>query len=384
MIIVLLLILCLGSLSAQNLNTDEKQFLSLLNEARNQPKAFAQKYVLALMKEEEEEDDEIDPTTQAFYEKLQKMSPRRSLGIDAGTQKAANDALGGKLDASPSKYNKEVRQSGGSEMTTRMEDIHIIIENEHALLDPDYTHLGIRIEKADKSGNDSRKICYFLVQIGDVERQLERNYQRKYPQLQNPKWDDKKLNTAAAETYMSAGEKAMILEINKVRQNPKAYIAYIEDYLIEMSNKWGLSLSELEAANSLIEELYQLPPMSILQPKRCVYNAARLHGIDQQKNKFSGHTGSDDSDPWDRILKSCKGELNYSSAFNDKGLVGNENLVGGSPDAGRSLIQLLIDAGIPGYGHRKNIIDPKWNFIGCFYVGQIEDISHNWVQNFAQ
>ena len=63
---------------------------------------------------------------------------------------------------------------------------------------------------------------------------------------------------------------------------------------------------------------------------------------------------------------------------------GNENLVGGQITARMSVIQLLIDSGIPGRGHRYNILNPIWTHVGCYYNGKIGNIEHNWVQNFAK
>jgi uncharacterized protein YkwD len=42
---------------------------------------------------------------------------------------------------------------------------------------------------------------------------------------------------------------------------------------------------------------------------------------------------------------------------------GNENIAGNSMEivtARDIVIQLLVDSGIPGYGHRYNLLDPAW------------------------
>jgi len=70
-----------------------------------------------------------------------------------------------------------------------------------------------------------------------------------------------------------------------------------------------------------------------------------------------GHQGSDGSWPWDRILK-----------FSPQMITGNENLAGRFPEptARDIVIQLLIDSGIPDYGHRKTCLilnGPTWHAI---------------------
>ncbi len=85
------------------------------------------------------------------------------------------------------------------------------------------------------------------------------------------------------------------------------------------------------------------------------------------------HTGSDGSAPWDRILQ-------FSPAMR----FGNENIAGNSRkdiSARDIVIQLLIDDGIPGYGHRYNLLDPYWTHVACrteLYNGM-----HWWIQNFG-
>jgi len=85
------------------------------------------------------------------------------------------------------------------------------------------------------------------------------------------------------------------------------------------------------------------------------------------------HTGSDGSSPWTRITQ-------FSPAIS----FGNENIAGrgGMESNARAfIIQLLIDSGIPGYGHRYNILDPQWTHVGCVMTNFK---SMDWcIQNFG-
>jgi len=63
---------------------------------------------------------------------------------------------------------------------------------------------------------------------------------------------------------------------------------------------------------------------------------------------------------------------------------GNENIAGNSAaivTARDIVIQLLVDSGIPGYGHRNNLLDPAWTYVACkheLFIGM-----HWWIQNFG-
>jgi uncharacterized protein YkwD len=67
---------------------------------------------------------------------------------------------------------------------------------------------------------------------------------------------------------------------------------------------------------------------------------------------------------------------------------GNENIVGGTIKKGvrGMVISLLIDSGISSRGHRYNMLNPEWKYVGCYgYAG--EKTAHytfyNYIQNFA-
>lgn len=63
---------------------------------------------------------------------------------------------------------------------------------------------------------------------------------------------------------------------------------------------------------------------------------------------------------------------------------GNENIAGKYPEPSPRdvVIQLLIDSGIPGYGHRYNLLDPQWEYGACVSGGMHEGM-YWWIQNFG-
>jgi uncharacterized protein YkwD len=214
------------------------------------------------------------------------------------------------------------------------------------------------------------------------------------------------LNTAKNCLYMTPIEKEMIYEINRVRSNPGSYIQYLQPKLkfakdkLETFGKGGKNFSltfttsvksgkeiktidttwhyvneeEVKAITTLIDDLKKLKHLSVLKPDSGIYNAAKKHAIDQNEHDWKlMHTGSDGSMPWDRILE-------YSPAMS----FGNENIAGNSAQvvtARDIVIQLLIDDGIPGYGHRYNLLNPAWTHVGC--KTELFEGMHWWIQNFG-
>jgi uncharacterized protein YkwD len=198
------------------------------------------------------------------------------------------------------------------------------------------------------------------------------------------------LNTAKNCLYMKPEEREMIYEINRLRSNPRSYLPYVEPMLaaarkvlkqsgkgsrnysltITTSNSGGneiktvdtnwhyINEERVKALASLVAELKQAKKLSVLRADSGIYSAARKHAADQDAHEWKlMHTGSDGSSPWERITK-----FSPSMSF------GNENIAGrmGLPPTAREfVIQLLVDQGIPGYGHRENLLDPSWTHAAC-------------------
>lgn len=171
--------------------------------------------------------------------------------------------------------------------------------------------------------------------------------------------------------YMSSEELSMMDEVNLMRSNPAGYIPYIEQYKkdIQSGRSFGSSIA---VCNELIAELSRTPPLSILQPATCIYNAAKKHGLDQKARGSTGHDGSDGSWPWDRVKREC-------TQMTD----GNENLVGGPADVREAVILLLVDDGIPSRGHRKTLLNKDWVYGAMYKIGKVGFMPNCWVQKFG-
>ena len=77
-------------------------------------------------------------------------------------------------------------------------------------------------------------------------------------------------------------------------------------------------------------------------------NSARDHANETGAAGAIGHQGVHGSTLDQRISRYASWEGSVS-----------ENLYYGSADAREIVVQLLIDKGVPGRGHRRNILDPK-------------------------
>ena len=218
---------------------------------------------------------------------------------------------------------------------------------------------------------------------------------------------EKAKNTAVNCVYMSPEEREMIHEINRVRYDPSSYLQYLLPMLKEAAQQlkvngkgeknysvtysstsqngknlasidttWHYTNEEnVKALTTLMDDLKKLKRLSILLPDSGIYLAAKKHAADQQAHDWKLlHTGSDGSEPWDRI-----------KLFSPSMGGANENIGGrygyASSTPRDMIIQLLIDAGIPGYGHRYNILNHLWTHVAC----SIEKFkgTYWWIQEFG-
>ena len=185
-------------------------------------------------------------------------------------------------------------------------------------------------------------------------------------------------------------ELKMVSEINKIRKNPKSYIPVVEKYiqnqrwLMEntsnatsysgvmdknnnLTNKKVLKgdsvfIRNIEAANNLISVLDTIKPMDTLIFDEKMYKITVFHGQYLKKTNKTGHYGPNGQTVWDR--------------FKNKSV---------SENCGTSLINLMVDAGIPNYGHRYNILNRGWKYVSIYYIPNHPTWGNRYmVQNFRK
>ncbi len=183
--------------------------------------------------------------------------------------------------------------------------------------------------------------------------------------------DSQSFQPATLAPYMSTKEYEMIKEINLLRQAPMSYALIIDQYKKKQNAK-GWHVYD-QTIDELIQQLLSTPTLSALHPAECMYSAAKSHGDDIKRMGNANHIGTDGSWPWDRVTRAC---LNFQD--------GNENLVGGPETVREAVILLLIDHGIPGRGHRNNLLNPHWTHVVCHHVGTVGSMPNVWVQKFGK
>ena len=172
------------------------------------------------------------------------------------------------------------------------------------------------------------------------------------------------LNTAKDAYFLDGFEKLVVLELNKVRTNPKRFAEeYLEELLTAFDGKLYTypgqdpvkSKEGIGPLMECIQILRNTAPMPILSPAEGLAKASDSLVADQQFGGI-GHFSRKGSTPQQRIEK--YGEWNICSA---------EDISYGSFEARQIVIALLIDDGVPDRGHRKNILNPCFHFAGVAF-----------------
>jgi hypothetical protein len=175
-------------------------------------------------------------------------------------------------------------------------------------------------------------------------------------------WDIAALDTAKDADYLTGVEKDVVLEMNKVRSDPKKYAElYIQSKLRYYSGKnysvpGQITIVTQEGANAVnacITALGRTKSVGLLMPERGLTLATKDHVSDQSKTGQTGHNGSDRSTPVSRAGRYGKGSY-----------IG-ENISYGDNTGREVVCQLLIDDGVPSRGHRTNIMKADYTQTGA-------------------
>jgi len=181
-------------------------------------------------------------------------------------------------------------------------------------------------------------------------------------------WNIAALDTAANIFTLTPLEKDVILEMNKVRGDPRKYaqmyikpmIGNYEGMNYRAANGRLFATKEGDAAaKECFEALSASPAAGLLEPVRGLYYAAKDHALDQGANGTFMHEGTDGSMPKERIWRYGVPDKTFSGW--------GENIMYG-PDNARDIVCfLLIDDGVPDRGHRENIMEQKFTQTAAYF-----------------
>ncbi|MCE3296397.1 MAG: uncharacterized protein K0R65_2111 [Crocinitomicaceae bacterium] len=338
-------------------------YFALVNELRQTPQAFAVKYNSYLEDYPEFKEALKSQKKLPAFTFDQKLTANMTRLLGGRYTEADFDGICGmsgaqaQLDIEDFNNKEEIRELF----------FEILEEEGTNIFDPSQVKMGIDA----KISGETAEMRFIYGTSCDIQKLRQTFTSTEKPDTS--KVDFTQLNTAKNVTYLTAYEKQMVQEINFVRCYPKEYAAIVALRLSERSAaEGGLKPDEEVALKELLAELKAMKPLTPLQPSECVSKAAKKHGADMKAKGFIAHDGSDGKGPHERMKAACSG-IETSG----------ENIGGGEETVRGRVIELLIDEGITGRGHRRTLLDRSWTHVGVNYIpkaGLIEDV---WTQNFT-
>jgi uncharacterized protein YkwD len=161
---------------------------------------------------------------------------------------------------------------------------------------------------------------------------------------------------------MDQNERAVLEELNLARTRPSEYASYVEDHkrnfkgplvVVIDGRKPTRTLEGIAAVDEAIAFLKKVNPVPALSASRPLTLSARDHVKDIGPRGITGHAGSDGSQPIDRIGR-------YSRPRTTSG----EVITFGSVTARSIVVQLIVDDGVAGRDHRRNLFEPAFRLAG--------------------
>ena len=151
-------------------------------------------------------------------------------------------------------------------------------------------------------------------------------------------WNDSvytKANTVSSIDYMSAEEKKVIHILNLMRLNPQLFLKTVVMKYPSLSMYPSLETSPYFI--SLVSTLENQKPLPLLFPNQKCFTSADCHAITSGRKGYVGH---------ERQLEECKTKQFFSGECCSYGYNNAIDIV----------LTLLIDKGVPGLGHRINLL----------------------------
>ena len=168
---------------------------------------------------------------------------------------------------------------------------------------------------------------------------------------------------AAPVAAMDPGLAGQVLaEINLARTAPRTYAGFLREfrglfhgtyYLLPGSTTRMLTTEGTKAVDEAVRNLSRQKPLPPLAWSDGLAGAAAELAEEQGRSGDTGHNGRQSHGMQERIERHGRWERNIA-----------ENIGYGPQDARNMVMQLIIDDGVPGRGHRKNTFSAAFDTAG--------------------
>jgi uncharacterized protein YkwD len=165
----------------------------------------------------------------------------------------------------------------------------------------------------------------------------------------------------------SQDEQAFFYWVNTFRTDPAAFkVQIIEPFLASFPE------ANSSYSKSLLNDLSNQEPLPMVEPNALLTKATQEHAYDLVHNqKGISHSSSDGR--------------SFQQRMKDAGITkcAGENILEGNKDALKAIIMLLIDQGVSDKGHRRALLNPSFNLMGCTILAKSKGEEHILVQLFS-
>ena len=156
--------------------------------------------------------------------------------------------------------------------------------------------------------------------------------------------------------------RAVIQEMNRVRTDPQGYAAFLETCrayyngrIVRFPGQIAIRTEEgVGALDEAIRVLRRTSPVAPLDESASLRSAAGLLAGEQAQTGGVGHFGRDGSTPFSRMAR-------YGTWLDQAA----ENVAYGPGSAERIVVDLVVDDGEFGRGHRRNILNQEFHVAGA-------------------
>lgn len=152
-----------------------------------------------------------------------------------------------------------------------------------------------------------------------------------------------------AEDETNRFDRSILDYINEMRADPRAfYQKYVEEYIREKSRRFTARYTR-----SLKKDMLRSPALPLFESNSVLRKTATL-----QLNYLAPYKG--------RMLTHEQGNISFAERMNRAKLhcLAENIYTADDPKALEVVLDLLIDEGVPSFGHRKNLMNPMYTHIG--------------------